>query len=94
MKNCNEMKKKIEELSNEDKKQRNQFMIAIKSKYDKNEYCIYLSIDENLSLLHIDQFLRDIWLECCGHLSAFKIKGKMYQDYSMNARIKDILAVN
>lgn len=94
MKNCDEMKKKIEELSNEDKKQRNQFMIAIKSKYDKNEYCIYLSIDENLSLLHIDQFLRDVWLECCGHLSAFKIKGKIYQDYSMDTRIKDILVVN
>lgn len=94
MKNCDEMKKKIEELSNQDKKQRNQFIIAIKSKYDKNEYCIYLSIDENLSLLHIDQFLRDIWLECCGHLSAFKIKGKIYQDYSMDTRIKDILPVN
>lgn len=94
MKNCDEMKKKIEELSYQDKKQRNQFMISIKSKYDKNEYCIYLSIDENLSLLHIDQFLRDVWLECCGHLSAFKIKGKIYQDYSMDTRIKDILAVN
>lgn len=94
MKDCSEMKKKIEELSAGDKKQRNQFMIAIKSKYDKNEYCIYLSVDENLSLLHIDQFLRDVWLECCGHLSAFKIKGKVYQDYSMDTRLKDILAVN
>ena len=94
MKNCSEIKKKIEELSSGNKKQRNQFMIAIKSKYDGNEYCIYLSIDENLSLLHIDQFLRDIWLECCEHLSAFKIKGKFYQDYSMDTRLKDILTIN
>ena len=94
VKNCSEMKKKIEELSAGDKKQRNQFIIAIKPKFDGNEYCIYLVIDENLSLLHIDQFLRDIWLECCGHLSAFKIKGKFYQDYSMNTRLKDILSVN
>lgn len=94
MKNCSEMKKKIEELSDGNKKQRNQFIVAIKSKYDKNDYCIYLSIDENLGLLHIDQFLRDVWLECCGHLSAFKIKGKIYQDYSMDTRIKDILNVN
>lgn len=94
MKDCSEMKKKIDELSVGDKKQRNQFMIAIKSKYDKNEYCIYLSIDENLSLLHIDQFLRDVWLECCGHLSAFKIKRKIYQDYSMDTKLKDILTVN
>lgn len=94
MKNCDEIKKKIEELSNEDKKQRNQFMIAIKSREYKNEYCIYLSIDENLSLLHIDQFLRDVWLECCGHLSAFKIKGKIYRNHSLDTRIKDILAAN
>ncbi|WP_160688622.1 SEC-C metal-binding domain-containing protein [Clostridium sp. C2-6-12] len=93
MKNCNAMKTKIEELSNEDKKKRNQFMISIKSKYDKDEYNIYLSIDENLSLLHIDQFLRDVWLECCGHLSAFKIKGIIYQDYSMGTKLKDILNV-
>jgi hypothetical protein len=94
MKNCSEMKKKIEELSDRDKKQRHQFIIAIKSKYHKNEYCIYLSIDENLSLLHIDMFLRDVWLECCGHLSSFKIKGKIYQDYLMDTRLKDILTFN
>jgi len=94
MKNCSEMERKIEELSAVDKKQRNQFIIAIKPKYNGNEYCIYLSIDENLSLIHIDQFMRDIWLECCGHLSAFKISGKFYQDYSMNTKLKDILAVN
>ena len=94
MKNCSEMERKIEELSAVDKKQRNQFIISIKPKYSGNEYCIYLSSDENLSLIHIDQFLRDIWLECCGHLSAFKINGKFYQDYSMNTKLKDILVVN
>ncbi len=94
MKNCSEMERKIEELSAVDKKQRNQFMISVKPKYNGNEYCIYLSIDENLSLIHIDQFLRDVWLECCGHLSAFKINGKFYQDYSMNTKLKDILVVN
>lgn len=25
----------------------------------------------------LDQFIRDIWVECCGHLSAFYIEGKM-----------------
>jgi len=94
MKNCSEMERKVEELSEVDKKQRNQFIIAIKPKYNGNEYCIYLSIDENLSLVHIDQFMRDIWLECCGHLSAFKISGNFYQDYSMNTKLKDILAAN
>lgn len=94
MKNCSEMERKIEELSAVDKKQRKQFILSIKPKYNGNEYCIYLSIDENLSLIHIDQFLRDVWLECCGHLSAFKISGRFYQDYSMNTKLKDILVVN
>lgn len=27
----------------------------------------------------LDEFLRDIWLECCGHLSAFNIYGTCYE---------------
>ena len=94
MKNCSEMKKRIEEQSATNKKQRNQFIIAIKPKYDGNEYCIYLSIDGTLGLVHIDQFIRDIWVECCGHLSGFRIRGKFYQDYSMNTKLNDILDIN
>ncbi|MEI8230459.1 MAG: hypothetical protein WCG83_04985 [Candidatus Peregrinibacteria bacterium] len=30
------------------------------------------------SLMMLDRFLRDIWLECCGHLSAFEIEGRQY----------------
>ncbi len=29
-------------------------------------------------LHHLDQFLRRIWLECCGHMSAFEIAGVDY----------------
>ena len=91
MKNCSEMKKSIDEKRIDDKEKRNQFIIAIKPKYDGNEYCIYLSIDGTLGLVHIDQFIRDIWVECCGHLSGFKIRGKFYQDHSMNTKLNDIL---
>ena len=94
MKNCSEMKKRVEEQNSTDKKQRNQFIIAIKSKYEGNDYCIYLSIDGTLGLVHIDQFIRDIWVECCGHLSGFRIRGKFYQDHSMNTRLNDILDID
>jgi hypothetical protein len=30
------------------------------------------------SLMMLDRFLRDIWLECRGHMSAFKIAGRQY----------------
>ena len=94
MKNCSEMKESIDEKRIEDEELRYQFIIAIKPKYGGNEYCIYLSIDGTLGLVHIDQFIRDIWVECCGHLSGFRIRGKFYQDHSMNAKLNDILDID
>jgi len=41
-------------------------------------YWMYLSIPVNTTLEDLDDFLRDIWLECCGHLSAFTIEGTRY----------------
>jgi hypothetical protein len=47
----------------------------------------------------LDRFLRDIWLECCGHLSAFEILGERfsvspldeYEEKGMNQKIGDII---
>ena len=37
------------------------------------EYWLYFDISEDLTLLNLDSFLRNTWLECCGHLSSFII---------------------
>lgn len=37
----------------------------------KKEYWLYLDMPMNATLNALDRFLRDIWLECCGHQSAF-----------------------
>ena len=34
----------------------------------------------NAKLYHLDEFLRGIWLECCGHMSSFTIRGVKYDD--------------
>ena len=34
---------------------------------------LYYYKKENATLECLDQFIRDIWVECCGHLSAFDI---------------------
>ncbi len=36
-------------------------------------YWLYLEACADLHLLDLDRFLRDLWLECCGHCSAFTI---------------------
>lgn len=35
-------------------------------------YFLSLWVDGNATMKKIDDFLRDIWLDCCGHLSAFR----------------------
>ena len=41
-------------------------------------YWMHLDVPASTTLEVLDQFLRDIWLECCGHLSAFEIDGVRY----------------
>ena len=41
-------------------------------------YWMHLEIPASSTLSTLDQFLRNTWLECCGHLSAFEIAGERY----------------
>jgi hypothetical protein len=49
--------------------------VVVEGKYDPR-YWLHLEIPATAQMASLDQFLRDIWLECCGHLSAFRIEGK------------------
>lgn len=41
-------------------------------------YWMHLEVSAATTLATLDHFLRDTWLECCGHLSAFTIGGVRY----------------
>jgi hypothetical protein len=43
------------------------------------QYWQHLEIPSSVTLEKLDNFLRAIWLECCGHLSAFEIAGWRYE---------------
>ncbi len=45
---------------------------------DAPDYWMDIEIPTDASLYDLDNFLRDMWLECCGHLSAFTIEGREY----------------
>ena len=44
----------------------------------KPVYWLHLAVRTDATLAELDRFLREIWLECCGHLSAFNINGQSY----------------
>ncbi len=69
-----------------------------------HEYWMYLEVPANSMLKKLDNFLRDTWVECCGHLSQFTIDDKRYvseldeyfkdlNDKSMNYILEKILSV-
>lgn len=42
------------------------------------------------TLEKLDQYLRVIWLECCGHMSQFVFGRRLGEEISMRQRIKDV----
>lgn len=50
-------------------------LLKIEDAYDK-DYWLFVDIPLHKSLSDIDAFLREIWLECCGHMSAFHTPGQ------------------
>lgn len=97
---CEERQKKwMEEIGS---KKCGYFELTIYPKYNR-DYWLYVEMKETATLKDLDQFLRDIWVECCGHLSAFDINGVSYdvapQDdlfwgkkpKSMNCKLKSVL---
>ena len=59
------------------------FRLAIEGR-DFPGYWLHLEITADATLRVLDQFLRDTWLECCGHMSAFYIEGK---EHSPGSRV-------
>lgn len=47
-------------------------LLKVEDAYNKF-YWLYLDMPMSATLKTLDQFLRDIWLECCGHGSAFYV---------------------
>jgi hypothetical protein len=53
-------------------------------------YWLHLAVPVEATLEQLDIFLREIWLECCGHLSGFTIGGKRYVSDGMDELEMDV----
>lgn len=54
------------------------FHLKVADRYDPR-YWMHLDVPKRMRLSDLDTYLRNIWLECCGHLSAFSISGVRYE---------------
>ncbi|WP_298840263.1 SEC-C metal-binding domain-containing protein [Clostridium sp.] len=79
VKGCKVRKEKIEESIASSKKTKSQYILSVIPQYGSKEYSLYIAINIDVTLKNLDSFLRDIWLECCGHLSSFIIGDVNYE---------------
>ncbi|MCZ7572921.1 MAG: plasmid pRiA4b ORF-3 family protein [Ardenticatenaceae bacterium] len=66
------------------------------------EYWLHLEVPAYATLYDLDDFLRGIWLECCGHMSSFTIEERGYissldfwwndEDSDMRVALGDVLS--
>ncbi|NCN65130.1 MAG: plasmid pRiA4b ORF-3 family protein [Candidatus Altiarchaeum hamiconexum] len=92
---CEKRKEYIEKSEGKITKNREEiYLVQIKA----GAYFMLIEISGNKKVKNLDDFIRGIWVECCGHLSAFSIDGVEYfsssyerGDRSMNVKIADVL---
>ncbi|HNW90777.1 MAG TPA: hypothetical protein PKN48_14045 [Bacteroidales bacterium] len=76
---CNEIisqqhqtKHLAEHLAVVEKEQKNAETGSWHIKVEAGEMFLQLLVDGNVTFKALDKYLRDIWVECCGHMSAFR----------------------
>jgi len=79
---------KRKELIEKTKKSKVQslYHLKIQNAYSK-DFWLHLEIKGSATLEDLDHYLRTIWLECCGHMSAFMIQGSWIDEFPMNLKI-------
>jgi len=58
------------------------YLIRVSWAEQPNMYWMLATVPKSLTLGDLNQFLKDTWLECCGHLSEFTIGGKRYMSHT------------
>jgi hypothetical protein len=66
------------------------YHLHVKDAY-RSEYWLDLEMAGSKTLKHLDHYLRQIWLECCGHLSRFTTGGWQGKKLAMVRRIDEVL---
>lgn len=55
-----------------------------------SEFWLELEVKASSTLKQLDSYLRDIWLECCGHMSQF---GDFGQNVGMQRKVGDVFKI-
>ena len=72
LKYCKQRIASMETTKSQESEKTRLFHLVVEGRY-LPMYWMHLEMPADATLADLDDFLRDTWLECCGHLSAFRI---------------------
>jgi len=89
---CLQRKERIEAAGASDRPDEPLWLLLVQDAYDK-DFWLYLEMRGAAPLKKLDEYLRAIWLECCGHLSEFTIGGWGGAKIGMARKANDVFEV-
>jgi hypothetical protein len=81
------MEKSLSAEGSEKKGNPQPFFHLVVEGHDLPEYWMHVKVSGEATLKDLDWFLRKTWLECCGHMSAFRM-GR--NEISMGRKVRDV----
>ena len=83
------VKQEVDSKNNEKNSAEKTFLILAEGKY-AIDFWMYFEANEKIPLSKVDDFLRQVWLECCGHLSAFHVgRSEISMSKKLNSFLKE-----
>lgn len=86
---CPEREKAIEAADQKPGKTQNLYHLQVQDAWG-GAYWLHLEMQGSAKLQDLDHYLREIWLECCGHLSEFTEEPWVADEIPMNRRMDQV----
>ena len=77
LKTCKARQEAIQQADKEGMAVQPIYHLAVRTAWSSS-YWLHLEMNGSADLAELDQYLRTIWLECCGHMSQFEVGGVRY----------------
>jgi hypothetical protein len=90
---CQERQKKIADAEQNNAAKQKLYHLRVQDAWE-GTYWLDLEMSGRATLKKLDDYLRAIWLECCGHLSRFSIDGWRGQEIPMRIRADQIFELD
>jgi len=86
---CSKFQAAIEHSRQKQSNNQEIYHLLVQDKWQK-DFWLHLEMRGSTPLKKLDYYLREIWLECCGHLSQFSERGFFEDEIAMSTTIEEV----